>query len=239
MSSWVINHEFLIGQSHLKNDISCQDFVDSFQNDELNITVLSDGCGSSKHSDIGSKIVVKETIRLVSENFELIINQDPIESRKFILSHINRCLQEKADEMNVSVRELNATLLFVAVKSNEELLLGHLGDGYIGSINESILSIKSMEKKDAEVNGTYYTTTENAYLQFDLRKGKSSDYSGFILMSDGPGDALVDSRIPFKKKFIDSVAGIMEHVGTTDSSKNNKMLKKLYKKSERFYTNWR
>jgi len=234
MSSWVINHEFLIGQSHLKNDISCQDFVDSFQNDELNITVLSDGCGSSKHSDIGSKIVVKETIRLVSENFELIINQDPIESRKFILSHINRCLQEKADEMNVSVRELNATLLFVAVKSNEELLLGHLGDGYIGSINESILSIKSMEKKDAEVNGTYYTTTENAYLQFDLRKGKSSDYSGFILMSDGPGDALVDSRIPFKKKFIDSVAGIMEHVGTNDSSKNNKMLKNYIKKVRDF-----
>lgn len=224
MNSWLHSHAYLIGKSHIKNNISCQDYANTYQDDIFQITALSDGCGSSKHSDLGSNIVVEQTIKMLINSFDEITSLNPVESRKFILDHINKQLQLKADELNVNIKELNATLLFVAIKDNEDLILGHLGDGFIGSIKNNALEIKSLEKKDEEVNGTHYTTSQNALAQFDLRKGKLSDYQGFILMSDGSGDALIDSRIPFEKQFINSVAGILEFVASNDTDSSQKML---------------
>jgi hypothetical protein len=224
MKSWLHSNAQIIGKSHIKNNLPCQDYSNTYQDVNFNIVVLSDGCGSSKHSEIGSKIVVEQTIQLMKNDFDYIITLDPIEGRKYILNQINMHLKEKADALDVDVKELNATLLFVVVKDNENLLLGHLGDGFIGSVNQGVLEIKSLEKKDDEVNGTFYTTTPNAFQQFDLRKGKLNDYQGFILMSDGSGDALIDSRVPFQKKFINSVAGILEYTSSNQKESTSKML---------------
>ena len=41
-----------------------------------------------------------------------------------------------SDELNASLKDLSSTLLFVAVKGNK-FLAGHIGDGLIGSFDES------------------------------------------------------------------------------------------------------
>jgi len=224
MNGWKTQHGFVIGKSHESSATPCQDYASSFEDDTFNISVLSDGCGSSSHSDIGSKLVVQSTIKMIVEKFDEIISNDPVESRLSILNYINKALLEKASELEVDIKELNATLLFVAIKNNDQLLLGHLGDGFIGAVKNTKLEIKSLEKKEDEVNGTVYTTTENAHVHFDLRKGSIKDYQGFILMSDGSGEALVDSRIAFEKKFINSVAGILEFVGSKEIDQSQKMI---------------
>lgn len=224
MNSWKNQHGFIIGKSHIEKNIPCQDYASSYIDDVYQIAVLSDGCGSSKHSDIGSKSVVETTIEILKQNFDQITTLNPLDSRFLILNSINQELGKHAKDLNVDIKELNATLLFVAIKNNEQLLMGHLGDGFIGTVNNSKLEIKSLEKKDEEVNGTVYTTTSNAHVYFDLRKGFLKDYEGFIMMSDGSGEALVDSRVPFQKKFINSVAGILEYIGQNDAISNQKMI---------------
>lgn len=230
MSNWIAHSSYLIGKSHIEKSIPCQDYASTFCNDSLQIIVLSDGCGSSSHSDIGSKIVCETTINILKNDFDNILTMTPLESRDFLLDSINRELDSKALELDVPIKELNATLLFVALKDNESLLMGHLGDGFIGAINGATLEIKSLEKKDDEVNGTVYTTTPNANLFFDLRRGTIKDYKGFILMSDGTGEGLVDSRTPFQKKFINSVAGIFEFAGSNDKKHSIDMINQYVKK---------
>ena len=230
MRNWNLTHSYLIGKTHIDNDLPCQDYAQSFQNEHYTIAALSDGCGSSSHSDIGAKIVTETTIRLLSEEFDSIVSMGPIDSRKYILDSINGELEHKAQELDVDIKELNATLLFVVVKDNQELLLGHLGDGYIGSIQSSKLEIKSVEEKSDEVNGTVYTTTPNAFASFNLRKGSLKDYEGFILMSDGSGDALVDSRVPFQKKFVNSVGTIMSYVSSHEDAESQNAVEEYLKK---------
>lgn len=230
MRSWKFSNTHLIGRAHIANGIPCQDFSKHFQNDHFNISVLSDGCGSSSHSDIGAQIVVNNLIKLITEEFDSIVTMDPITSRKYILENINDQLQSKADDLSVSIKELNATLLFVAVKDNQELLMGHLGDGFIGSIQGSRLEIKSLEEKTEEVNGTVYTTTPNAFASFNLRKGTLKDYEGFILLSDGSADALVDSRKPFEKIFIQSVAKIMEFISANEKETSQNAIEEYVEK---------
>lgn len=230
MRSWKLNDSHLIGKSHVSSGLPCQDFSKHFQNDHFTISVLSDGCGSSSHSDIGSQIVVDTTIELISNEFDSIVTMDPIAGRKYILESINNKLLIKADDLGVSIKELNATLLFVAVKDNSELLMGHLGDGFIGSIQGSRLEIKSLEEKTDEINGTVYTTTPNAFASFNLRKGTLKDYEGFILLSDGSADALVDSRKPFEKTFIQSVAKMMEYISVSDKEMSQSALDDYVKK---------
>jgi len=230
MQPWIHKTNHIIGKSHIPKNIPCQDYTNSFQDDKFNIIALSDGCGSSKYSDIGSKIVVDTLIELLISQFDYIASLAPLESRLFILNSINANLELKANSYNEDIKEFNATLLFVAIKEDRDLLMGHLGDGYIGAVNNSVLEIKSLEKKDEEVNGTVYTTSQNAHLSFDLRKGQLKDYQGFILMSDGSGEALVDSRVPFEKKFINSVAGVFEFVGSNTMETSDTKIKEYITK---------
>ena len=62
MGHWNIIETQLIGKSHVKNNLPCQDYSKQFQDDHITISVLSDGCGSSSHSDVGAQIVVDSTI---------------------------------------------------------------------------------------------------------------------------------------------------------------------------------
>ncbi|MDE5764323.1 MAG: protein phosphatase 2C domain-containing protein [Ruminococcus sp.] len=56
------------GASHIAQNLICQDFSAYFINDEYAVAVVADGHGSKKHfrSDIGSKLAVESTVRVIS-----------------------------------------------------------------------------------------------------------------------------------------------------------------------------
>ena len=61
-------HTTVIGDSHLKKGIVCQDSSGHQVTDHYGIAVVADGHGSAKHfrSDVGSRLAVKITLGLLS-----------------------------------------------------------------------------------------------------------------------------------------------------------------------------
>lgn len=62
-------HATVIGDSHIRRQIVCQDYSGTFVGEDFGIAVVADGHGSSKHfrSDVGAKIAVKISIELLKK----------------------------------------------------------------------------------------------------------------------------------------------------------------------------
>ena len=62
-------HATVIGESHIRRDLVCQDASGVYVGEDFGIAVVADGHGSAKHfrSDVGSKIAVKISIELLKK----------------------------------------------------------------------------------------------------------------------------------------------------------------------------
>ena len=66
-------HTTVIGDSHVKKGMVCQDSSGVHVEDEFAVAVVADGHGSEKHfrSDAGSQIAVKMTMELLKKYMSL------------------------------------------------------------------------------------------------------------------------------------------------------------------------
>lgn len=215
----------LRGKSHIKGDIPCQDKALCVQKNGVSVAVLSDGCGSSKYSHIGSDITTKVIGQLFTEHFDelyaydLNVVEEQIKYRKTIVDTIvNAQLEYVKDHLEVfeSYKQenlekyqkfeeknnidgfylgaMNATLLFF-VEKNDKYLIGLIGDGVVGAVVDDKLKIVLEEKKEGEVNGTYYPSNIYSFARkdeinychsaFQIRKTDKIKINGVILTTDG------------------------------------------------------
>ena len=78
LTIWILNlmrdgrkfqgvHSTVLGDSHIRKGIVCQDSSGTVVTDKFAIAVVADGHGSAKHfrSDVGSRIAVKITTKLL------------------------------------------------------------------------------------------------------------------------------------------------------------------------------
>ena len=235
---WFLNYGELAGKSHLSRKIPCQDRALCRQGNGVTVAVLSDGCGSSPISQYGSQVTTDCLCKLFIEEFDAIHSAQILTSRKMIVDAIvlslygfirsngeifsaykaeniekyNEFTQKRSEE-EFFLDALNATALFAAEKEGE-YIIGQIGDGVIGGVVRNRLKIIMEEKKEGEINGTFYPA--NIYTlalknpdwygcaQFQLKKPKNTDVSAFILTSDGV-DSFFDLRVPFQKKYTTGV----------------------------------
>ena len=235
---WFLNYGELAGKSHLSRKIPCQDRALCRQGNGVTVAVLSDGCGSSPISQYGSQVTTECLCKLFIEEFDAIHSAQILTSRKMIVDAIvlslygfirsngeifsaykaeniekyNEFTQKRSEE-EFFLDALNATALFAAEKEGE-YIIGQIGDGVIGGVVRNRLKISMEEKKEGEINGTFYPA--NIYTlalknpdwygcaQFQLKKPKNTDVSAFILTSDGV-DSFFDLRVPFQKKYTTGV----------------------------------
>lgn len=211
MSVWLKQDATYIGRGHVKENIPCQDKTLTMEREGVHVIALADGSSSKSHSHFGAEITVKTLCELMCQRFDEFFNADDvIFVKNTILETIVTELESFAQDNNITLSDLNATLLFAATK-DDCFLLGRLGDGYVGAIKNNALSIVSLEKKTGDKASTYYPalirsfpSLEPIYAQFELKKSKNPDIHGFILLSDGSGESMVDSTIPFVRKFAPS-----------------------------------
>ena len=60
---------YVQGITHIRLGLPCQDCAKTTTKNEVKIIALSDGCGSSEVSQIGSKLTVDFIVDFLSENF--------------------------------------------------------------------------------------------------------------------------------------------------------------------------
>ena len=123
--------------------IPCQDKVKILSADNLWIGTLSDGAGSASHSHYGAQCVVDTVCALMSSSFDKLYDmQDATKAKAFIVTEIVNALNGVALSLDVSIKELAATLLFVAIK-DKRMLIGHIGDGVICYQKDGALKVAS------------------------------------------------------------------------------------------------
>ena len=224
MRDFIIHDISIIGKGHIANNLPNQDRTQVKTMNGTTVIALSDGCGSSKHADLGAELTVNALTDLLIHEFDEIIRLDALKGREKILHFVLNILEKEAEIKGFNIKDLNATLLFVAVNQHNQALMGRIGDGFIGGVQHGVLGIRSLEKKLTEVNETIYPSSVNAIHAFDLRRGNVEDFDAFIIMSDGSADSLVDSTVPFEKKFSKGVAGILDYASNHTVDETNRFL---------------
>lgn len=185
MKKWLINYGQHVGNSHLPNNIPCQDSALCKSANGVNVAVLSDGCGSSALSEHGAQLITTTLCDLFISKFDELhcesnaSEERVLKSRKVIIDAIGKAyntfiknntalfeaakINHKEKYEKFAMRPaydfacdcLNATALFVAEK-NDQYIIGQIGDGIIGGLFDNHTKILMEEEKDEAANQTYY-----------------------------------------------------------------------------------
>lgn len=151
------------------------------------ILVVSDGLGSKKHSDIGSKAVSKAIDRAVH-----IWNEYREKDIRLLLP-----LTVSIWNMEIfpySQKDCGATCLFAIITKNGHVYLGQLGDGNIYYVVDNEMKLVK-DKEDDFTNLTVCMGGFSSYSDWslkDIEVGKKP--IGIVMMTDGVSETLIDEK---------------------------------------------
>lgn len=200
LSDWHITGDAVMGLSHRKKNIPCQDAV-FWKNTPRPILALSDGAGSAVVSEKGAAALVMGIPRFLTsmedeispfldeENDNLPEETAPWASR--ILRHAKGLLDDVAHAERRSVKDLRATLLLVVI-GKHRIFWWQVGDGAIVvSQADGLKMLGSVAAAKGEfANQTCFVDmAQENDVQYGLLPVK--DISGIALMSDGGAEKLV------------------------------------------------
>lgn len=201
--NWSVVGTSVIGNSHISMKLPCQDNCKyEYIGDGWGIAVTSDGAGSAKRSEIGSKIVVERAVlhfkQLIEEQGWRKNNELPTDAiwTKYAYTILHKIYQEivafsKTKEL--ACKDLSATAI-VIIHTPKGLLCSHIGDGRAGfrSATGEWKTVITPHKGE-EANQTIFITSDfwtiPNYTMSDVFVPESivvrEEISAFTLMSDG------------------------------------------------------
>jgi hypothetical protein len=159
---------FEIGYSH----IVCEDYALSGTESDIAYAIISDGCSSSDHSDIGARLlshIAKDTI-LYFERRKLLYDSvfmTTMFKKTFEEIIIKKCLEVK-ETLRLPIDVFDATLLTAIAVNNAFLYLYGRGDGCF-----------IFKTKDNQIDFTEISFESNApyYLSYDMHFDKKQSYT--------------------------------------------------------------
>lgn len=196
LKCWKAAGNYVIGRSHESQNGKCQDRVYFTQGRDIAAIALSDGAGSCSFSEIGAEIVTQKICELFQENFHRYNSMSNSNLTQELLDILLTELRKKAQSLDLPIKELSCTLLFVCVKNNR-WIMGHIGDGVIGQLCDGFMSVLSAPFNEEFANTTSFITSSNAGEKFKIKKGDNTDKmtsNGFVLSSDGPSSSLYNTK---------------------------------------------
>ncbi len=187
-------HYQVRGHAHLRNGSPVQDRTKYESRGGVQALCLADGAGSASHAEFGAQAVVDEGCALLPQRFaDFAASGDGARVKVELLERLVAKLARTADRHGVGLPDLASTFLCVAV-SGDRFLGAHVGDGVIGYLKHGELKVVSAPDNDEFVNQTTFVTSSRAAESMRLFRGSLDGVAGFILMSDGAGECLFNSR---------------------------------------------
>jgi len=201
--NWIAVGASVIGNSHISMGLPCQDnnkYV--YLKNGWGIAITSDGAGSAKYSDIGSRIVVERGIHY----FQSVIEQKQWAERNVLpteaewtsiayttVKAIRTDLEKFSTTKRLELGALSATII-VVIHTPLGFLATHVGDGRAGyKDNAGEWKALITPHKGEEANQTIFLTSDFWNLPYYVMSGVMVPEShvvhchpvAFTLMSDG------------------------------------------------------
>lgn len=92
-NNWFFASAFVQGAMHERLSLPCQDRCAFFANDSISILALSDGCGSSEVSEIGSELTINFLQQYLTSKFDWLYNSSLEEAKKDVIKNLMKCYQ--------------------------------------------------------------------------------------------------------------------------------------------------
>lgn len=173
---------------------ACQDAVFGKSLGGTSCVALADGAGSKKLSGTGSRRIVRIVVDLVLNEFNHLFDQvsdgDLSKAKALILTSIVQELSSEKLARRGKLSDYACTLLFAAA-DNDRLLLGHLGDGMIFSVDDASIEIASLPDNGEFANETFFVTDKDALQSFRLTAETLTTPKSILLASDGAAESLL------------------------------------------------
>ena len=173
-----------IGPLHIIKGIPCQD---AFSYKRLpsghTIITIADGLGSASMSEIGSRIAVEAAIQAVEKISSEIDNAELTLLAKDSVIAARRAIEEKADALNCSMRDLACTFISVLVYK-DTCVVAHIGDGAVVVKKGEDLIVAS-EPGDSEYANEVTPLTSKKWEESLTITPVYSGISGIMAFSDG------------------------------------------------------
>jgi len=123
----------ITGLSHNKIGLPCQDACKyEMINPNFSVIALSDGLGSAKHSELGSKIAVDSIIYFCKNlNETILMDLDCLHAElKNSVEYARNEIEKFAEENKIEIHELACTLIIILVLERKAIV-AQIGDGAV------------------------------------------------------------------------------------------------------------
>lgn len=182
----------MVGRRHETAGDPCEDVVGCLTRHGTSVIALADGAGSAKMARIGATVAVNSALNFVTRHFDSLASINyASQGANLIASTVFEALQRKASMLQVDINDL-ATTLLIAATNGKSILIGQIGDGRIGvkdkNTGEWHLALDSQKGEFA--NQTYFVTSKDRLIKFQLTRLQAEDLSACVLMSDGAEESL-------------------------------------------------
>lgn len=184
---WSAVRARITGTGHRYDMLPCQDCAEYQISEECLVCVVADGASGASLGEIGASIAVECIKQYFKETtyYELHY-KEPYQIGREIKQSYNYYLKRKAKQINFSTMpdDYSATVAFLALYERYNYFIcGVVGDCVIGLLGNGEISAVSDQEISNSLCPPHFIS--DSYVTFQLKTGALSDYSGFILTTDG------------------------------------------------------
>jgi hypothetical protein len=219
MKQWELAAASIAGTTHVKRGINNQDFFHWLFTEDFLIAFVSDGCGSTKHSEVGSRLLSRIFVQTMAKYlrqgreiegeklFQLEAWWDIV--RQDVLARIRLIAQEMGENWWEILKDyFLATLVGVVIREDTTCIFS-CGDG-VFAVNEELQVIGPFEGNKPPylvygLTGSEITDKDATLLQIQRNQIiPTSEVHSLMIGTDGVGDLaqLAEKSFPAKEKLI-------------------------------------
>lgn len=130
MINFFTDNYFHIGGAHLTGGKPCQDYAISDVCDQAAFAIVSDGCSTGRHTDVGSRLLTLSTASAIRNHWSVHRRIDVVETSSLISVQQNVLLTGMRDTLGLIPEDLLATCVYAYVSSDGGIV--HVqGDGVV------------------------------------------------------------------------------------------------------------
>ncbi len=181
---WHVAKASVIGTSHKRMSLPCQDSHYVLQQGDTIIIAVSDGLGSAAHSEQGSALACTTAVEFISQTLAQTATRNDEHMCQQAFTAARNALVALATSQGKELRDFACTLV-VAVITPTVWVIQHIGDGAVVGIyaDGSVRTLSSPDNGEF-INSTYPLTSNDYQTQMRFMS-QHETLAGIAVVSDG------------------------------------------------------
>lgn len=181
---WHVAKASVIGTSHQRMSLPCQDSHYVLQQGDTIIIAVSDGLGSAAHSEQGSALACTTAVEFISQTLAQTATRNDEHMCQQAFTEARNALVALATSQGKELRDFACTLV-VAVITPTVWMIQHIGDGaVVGIYADGTVRTLSSPDNGEFINSTYPLTSGDYQTQMRFM-AQHEALAGIAVVSDG------------------------------------------------------